>query len=101
MLVKDDRTDTQQDTLSVLIGGKDTCMSGWGEAEGGISYAFWACTEEDAAQVEEWVGSRSDIECGPRVEPKSIEWFKANPEDDKNDHCHIYCVTPGHPALAK
>lgn len=91
MYIRDDRDGIQAHTLSILIGGKDRVMSGWGLVPNGISYAYWACTEEHAEHVQDWVESRSDIaKVSQRDEP---------PQGTAHDHCHIYCVTPGHPAL--
>lgn len=91
MEIEDDRKGTQQSRLSVLIGGKDSFMSGWGRASrGGISYAYWACSPEDAETVERWVRSRGDIDVSCRDEP---------PQGRRGDHCHIYCVESTHPAL--
>ncbi len=85
----DDRTNEQRRTHTVLYGGRDTFMSGWGECRDGVSYAFWACTPADAECVRDWVQSRSDISRLRQV-PRTI---------GRNDHVHIYCVGPGHPAL--
>lgn len=91
MKIKDDREGIQRSRLSVLVGGKDKFMSGWGGARKGISYAYWACEPDDAETVERWVRSRSDIRSiGRRAKP---------PQGTTHDHCHIYCVTPTHPAL--
>lgn len=89
---KDDRSAAEQSTHSILWGGRDACLSGWGHAEGRDSYAYWACRPEDSDAVEKWVRSRSDIE---------------NVRDSTGDHKYgsggalvrIYVIREGHPAL--
>lgn len=90
MILKDDRTKEQESTHYVLIGGEDTFLSGWGEAKGGVSYAFWACEDEYADQVEEWVKDRGDMKRVKRV--TSLKNILAN---QGNGHCHIYVARPG------
>jgi len=92
MKVVDDRTPDQKDTHTHIIGGTDKCMSGWGEAKGGTSYAGWACTPDDAPKVERWVHARGDMS---RVRLMVRTWRPRG-----KGHCHIYVVTDGHPALA-
>lgn len=90
MILKDDRTPQQKITHTVLIGGIDSCLSGWGGAEGGLSRAYWACPPEQADTVEAWVESRGDIRKVTRRDKPSTD----------AKHVHIYVVTPTHPALA-
>lgn len=92
MQFKDDRTDQEKVTHHVLIGGTDRVLSGWGQAEGGQSFAFWACRPEHAAQVWRWVKSRGDIMRVRQVSPRY------RPSGGKG-HCHVYVVHDGHPAL--
>lgn len=91
MIRKDDRTDEQRGTHTVLIGGYDSFMSGWGEAKGGNSCACWACRPEHAKQVERWVSSRSDMR---RVAKRPENWRPSNCK-----HLHIYVVGDNHPAI--
>jgi len=90
MQLQDDRTDEQKKTHTVLIGGKDKCMSGWGKAKGGISYAFWACKPEHADQVERWIRKRGDL--------FSIHYRNCTLPAGRG-HCHIYVVNENHLAL--
>lgn len=91
MELKDDRTQAERKTHSLLVGGNDSFMSGWGSAKGGISYAFWACTFEQVDKVEQWVRSRGDIKYA-RIQSNP-------PRGHEHDHCHIYTIKDGHPAL--
>lgn len=93
MIFEDDRSDEQKRTHPILIRGTDSFMSGWGGADGGASYAFWAVRLEDAYQVERWVRNRSDIQ---RVREVAGDY---RPKSGACAHCHIYVVEPGHPAL--
>jgi hypothetical protein len=92
MEFQDDRTEDQKKTHIVLIGGTDRFMSGWGRAEGGKSYAFWACTTSDESRVERWVRNRGDI---TRVRQVSSDYTPPSGPG----HCHVYVVTETHPAL--
>jgi len=90
----DDRDGTERVTHTTVVVGRDTCLSGWGEASAGISYAGWACRDEDLAAVREWVEGRSDM-AGVRV--VDDRWRPSG----KGDHYHTYSVTPGHPAISE
>ena len=92
MKMQDDRTPEERETHHVIILGTDTFMSGWGKAQGGVSYAGWACRPEDRDRVERWVRNRGDQirvrEVGNDYRPRG------------RGHCHIYVVREGHRALA-
>ncbi len=92
MTFQDDRTEAERKTLTVLIGGRDSFMSGWGKAKDGDSYAFWACLPEQVFAVSEWVESRGDITLGHIDDLLNGECYK-------NEHCHIYAVREHHAAL--
>ena len=89
---KDDRTDDYPGH-TVLVGGLDTFMSGWGDAPG-KSYAFWACRPEDEENVTTHIRARGDIKRVRRIEHR--------PHDEcpihlgKGDHCHVCLVHEGH-----
>ena len=89
----DDRTQEEKKTHTCLIVMTDRCLSGWGLAEGGSSYAGWACKPENDGQVFGWVESRSD---SMRVRYVSSD-YKPNSRYCK--HFHIYVVRNGHPAI--
>jgi len=93
MKMVDDRTEEQKERLTAVVIARDSWMSGWGGAQGGASYAGWACRPEDADEVFDWVVARSEM--------KGVEIAAGNfrPEDPDCVHCHIYAVESGHPAL--
>ena len=90
MQFTDDRTPEEKKTHPCIIIATDRFMSGWGKADGGPSYAGWACRVEDACAVEQWVRSRKEMirvrEVGSDYRPPAGE-----------GHCHIYVVRDGHP----
>jgi len=92
-IYRDDRTEKQRRTHTVLIAGTDKVLSGWGLAANGTSYAAWACRPQDAYKVERWVRQRSDM---LRVRVVSDPW---RPCRRPGDNAHIYVVTDNHPAL--
>lgn len=90
---QDDRTKEQKKEYTYLIGGRDRCLSGWGLASKGISYAYWACKEEDAEKVLSWVSKRSDM--------TNVSMYRGNPPyKAAQHHVHVYLVEGGHPALS-
>ena len=93
MELEDDRTQEQVQSHYILIGGTDRFMSGWGKAEGGKSYAFWACRPDDERNVMEWIERRGDIQrirtVGNDYRPKG------------KGHCHIYVVNENHPSVSR
>lgn len=88
----DDRTPEQKKSHPVVILGTDRFLSGWGHADGGNSYAGWACRYEDADRVERWVRRRGDQQ---RVRVVGND-YRPGPSCA---HCHIYVVEAGHPAI--
>jgi hypothetical protein len=61
MIIKDRRTEAQKKTHCCMVVGTDRFMSGWGEAEGGASYAAWACESWDEAnRVAALIRARGD-----------------------------------------
>ncbi len=90
MILQDDRTPEQMATHTVVIGGTDKFMSGWGLARGGTSVAGWACTPEDATEVYKWVEDRKDL--------KRVRYLGRNANAA---HVHIYVVTEDHPARGR
>lgn len=92
MVFFDDRTKEQKRTHPVIVMGTDRFMSGWGGAQGGPSYAGWACRLDDECQVLRWVEGRGDQR---RVRIVSGN-YRPRPGPG---HCHIYVVNDSHPAL--
>ena len=62
MKTVDRRSEEQKGALPYLVVGYDRFMSGWGLADGGASYAAWACSAAQLAECEAWVRSRGDME---------------------------------------
>ena len=91
----DDRTPAERTTHPILIVGTDSFMSGWGKAEGGTSYAAWACRQEDERAVLEWVERRGDMK---RVRV-TFDLPSAPYRPKGRGHLHIYVVREDHPAL--
>jgi hypothetical protein len=81
----------EHETLPIIIWGRDRFMSGWGGAEGGYSWAGWACPFEAADRVERWVRRRGDMQYvrvgGDRPRGRNVA------------HVHVYACRDGHPAL--
>jgi len=93
MKVNDDRTPEQRETHRCLVIGTDSFLSGWGGAEGGVSYAAWACRSEDMRDVLTWVERRGDMK---RVRVTYGSW-----KPSARGHAHIYVVGPNHPSVAR
>jgi len=91
---KDDRTDAQRETHTVIYGGVDTFLSKWGPpADAGVmSRAYWACKPEDCDKVRAWVNARDDIARPSEATSRAL-YVRGI------DFVHIYAVKPGHPAL--
>jgi len=87
MIIQDDRTEQQKATHDCLVVGTDDGLSGWGLAEGGKSYAAWACTGEDLPAVEAWVRARGDMK---RVR---VVYGKYSPRG-RAGHLHVYVAGP-------
>lgn len=81
MLV-DDRTEEQRKTHRLAIVGTDTFMSGWGGAEGGMSYAGWAFKDGDESRAWGYVSSRREMQ---RVRIVLLDGYRPNAA-----HTHIY-----------
>lgn len=90
--INEKRTPAELEELTVIVLGTDRFLSGWGGAEGGMSYAGWACRPEDLDAVEEWVEARGDMK---RVRVVTND-YRPGPGCA---HLTIYPVRPGHPAL--
>jgi len=82
MIYQDERTDEQKLTHRFAVIGTDAFMSGWGGAEGGVSYAGWAFQEKDYAQCLSAVASRRDMRRGRVVDLSTYR--------PKAAHTHIY-----------
>ena len=83
MILQDDRSPAQKQTHTLIVLMTDRCLSGWGLAEGGPSYAGWACRPERVGEVEQWVRGRTDAK---RV--RIVQGMYHPPRGP--GHCHIY-----------
>jgi len=90
----DDRRTSAQGPAAFpfLVVGTDRCLSGWGGAAGGMSYAAWACCATDVDRVERWVAKRSDMQ---RVRVVRAEGYRPG---HGCAHLTIYPVHAAHPA---
>ena len=84
MKIRDDRTEEQKATHTLAVGGTDRFLSGWGGAEGGSSFAFWACTSDDVDRCERAVRRRKDMK---RVRVIIIDDYRPGPSCKD---CHVY-----------
>ena len=84
MEIQDDRTPEQRKTHRFGICMTDSFMSGWGRADGGVSYAVWAFADiKDEYEVDRWVRSRGDAK---RVRTVCLDNYRPR----GRGHCHIY-----------
>jgi hypothetical protein len=96
MEIQDDRTEQEKITHNNLIIMTDSCLSNWGKAEDGKSYAAWACTAENQEKVYNWVKSRGEAK---RVREVYEYDNKDRWRPRGKGHAHIYVVRKGHTAL--
>ena len=62
MEISDDRTQEQRETHYLAVVGRDSFLSGWGNASNGYSRAAWACAPNvDVNTVERHIRNRSDM----------------------------------------
>lgn len=82
MTYVDERTPEQRKTHALAVVGTDRMLSGWGGAEGGMSYAGWAFKDGEYAECLSWVDGRSDMQ---RVRLVTLDGYHPNAA-----HTHIY-----------
>lgn len=90
-IINDDRTQEQRQTHRLAVMGRDRCLSGWGQAEGGYSRAAWAVPNDGSVniyRVERWVRSRGDMQYVNIVDLSTYR-----PRSD-TAHLSIYVVSP-------
>ncbi len=85
---EDDRTPEQRKTHTWLVVGTDSCLSGWGGARGGLSYAAWACKPEDRHECLAYVEGRSEMK---RVRETTDPYSPGR----GCSHLHIYVYAVG------
>ena len=77
MKTKDHRTAAEQtENCPYYVIGTDTFLNGWGGAEGGASYAAWACTRAELSACLDAVRRRSDMS---RVRYALAETYQPGP----------------------
>ena len=86
-MFKDDRTEEQKRTHSVLVVGTDPFMSRLGL---GTSVAAWACEPADLLSCLAWVENRGDL-LRLRIIHDEKRWRP------KADHVHVYLWRPSPP----
>lgn len=91
MIDHDDRTAEEKKSHPIIVVMTDRFMSGWGKAQGGASFAGWACRDSDVDRVERWVRRRGDA--------KNVRIVTANWRPKGAAHATVYVVRDGHPAL--
>lgn len=83
MELEDDRTAEQKKTHQAIVLMTDRFLSGWGKARGGLSYAGWACTENEVEDMIARLLRRSDA--------KNVRVVRGNYRPPGGPgHCHIY-----------
>lgn len=60
IIIRDTRTPEQAAETQYLVVMTDRFLSGWGAADGGLSYAAWACRADNLAEVEREIRTRRD-----------------------------------------
>ena len=93
MIIEDDRSEAQKQSHTWLVIGTDKWLSGWGKAEGGKSFAVWACEPRHFRAVTKWAEERGAL--------SRIRWRKRSApyKPSGRGHTPIYVVEPGHPAI--
>ena len=98
----DNRTGEETETHTILIGGVDTFLSGWGPPKyhGVKSRAYWACRPEGVEHVWAWVESREEFpNVEVRVPGKRDPYLYLTGTTRMADFVTIYVVRENHPAL--
>jgi hypothetical protein len=86
MIIQDDRNDEQILSHPFLVIATDTFMSGWGLAEGGVSYMAWACREEDVQRAIEKLKARKEM--------RRVRVVYGSYRPKGKGHCHVYVFNP-------
>jgi hypothetical protein len=92
--ITDDRTENHKSTHCWAVIARDTVMSRWGRAKGGISRVAWAClSRSDASKVYDWVKTRSEMKSVSIVD---LRTYKPSSRDAT---FHIYVLNKNHVAF--
>jgi hypothetical protein len=89
MIYVDDRTEEQKQTHRLAFVGTDSFMSGWGMAEGGVSYAGWAFQDNGREDRDLLINleRRGDLK---RLRLVALKDYRPRGKG----HCHIYVYEP-------
>ena len=91
--VVDDRTTEQKLTHVYGIVGRDSFLSGWGQAKDGYSRAAWACSPDaDIRKLEAWVRNRGDMQYVNKINANTYR------PPSGTTHYHIYVCEKDHPS---
>ena len=82
-VIVDERTEDQKLTHRLAVVGTDRFLSGWGKAEGGLSYAAWAFKDGQEASCFATIDNRGDMQ---RVRVVTLKGYRA----PGAKHLHIY-----------
>lgn len=94
MTTEDDRTPEQKRTHNYAVVGRDSFLSGWGEAARGYSCAAWACDpSQNLDRLENWVRRRGDMKYVNVVDLNGYRPPRGTA------HFHIYVAGPEHPGF--
>ena len=92
IVVQDDRTAAERISHVCFVKARDTFLSGYGDAEGGTSYAVWCCRPADHTKVGEWVKGRAEmVDLTTDFNPDTYKL-------KRRDRIHIYVVNDNHAA---
>lgn len=99
-MIKDQRTDKEKETSNYFVMGRDTFLSGWGEAEKTYSYAVWFCeTKEQHKELKRWVKERGDMKNIQSGDAKKFDvYLKTQFSHPNICRLHIYATSHFHPA---
>ena len=94
MIYKDQRTDEQKKTHTILVTAKDKFMTGWGHAQNGASYCAWAVNPNEAshAKLLHWVESR------PEMKYINVRYDGGKNWRPNAAHVSIYAIDANHPS---
>lgn len=87
MVIEDDRTQEQKETLRFGVVGTDSFMSGWGMAQDGASYAAWACNGNQIDACERMVRGRREMK---RVRVVDLRDYRPDPNLCAHFHIYVY-----------
>lgn len=103
--IRDERTTEQKQSPQYFVMGMDTFMSGWGMAEGKISYGVWMFdSEDDMPKFLKWIKGRGDMKHIMSGTTRNLEFLVNSMALNTNKgphHISIYTTDRHHPALTE